>query len=106
MQHARDDQPVAPVIEMTAEIVQNMRCSPPPACGKLDMERAGAACEVVSLTRSRAFRVLRNHPDRPLDERGVAAALQSPKLPRRASQDVGNVLCCGLGELMIQGRLE
>jgi hypothetical protein len=104
VEHARDNQPRAPVIEISAQIVQNMRCSAPPACGKLDMEGSNATREVVSLTRPRAQRVLGNHLYRPLDERGVQPALQSAKLPRRTSQDVSNVLCCGLGELMIQGR--
>jgi len=105
VQHAGDDQPLAPVIEIPAEIVQNMRCGPSPACGTLDMERADPVRQLVSLTRPGAFRVLGNHPDRPLDERGVAPALQLPKLPGSGPQDVSNILCCSLGELMIQGRL-
>ena len=69
------------------------------------MKRPEADCKLISLTRPRTFRSLGDHPDRPVDKRAVPPALQSSKLPPRLSQDVDNVLCCGLSELMIQGCL-
>ena len=105
VEHANDDHAVAPIIEVPAEVVDNMRGRPTTARSELDMKGPEAACEVIPLTRPGTFRVLGDHPDRPVDKRAVPPALQSSKLPPRLSQDVNNVLCCGLGELMIQGCL-
>ncbi len=105
MKYASDDHSVAPIIEVPAEVVDNMRGRPTAARSELDMKGSEAACEVISLTRPGTFRVLGDHPDRSVDKRAVPPALQSSKLPPRLSQDVKNVLCCGLGELMVQGCL-
>jgi hypothetical protein len=105
MKHASDDHSIGPIIEVPAEVVDNMRGRPTAARGELDMKGPEALCEVIPLTRPRTFRVLGDHPDRPVDKRAVPPALQSSKLPPRLSQDVDNVLCCGLGELMVQGCL-
>jgi hypothetical protein len=66
------------------------------------MKGPDPACEVISLARARTLRFLGDHPDRPLDKLAVPPSLLSSKLPPSLSQDVGNVLCCGLGELMVQ----
>jgi len=105
MKHAGDDHTFAPVIEAPAEVVENMRGRPTTARSELDMKRPDAVCEVISLTRPRTFRVLGDHPDRSLGKLAVPPALQSSKLPPSFSQDLDNVLCCGLGELMGQGCL-
>jgi hypothetical protein len=105
VEHANDDYAIVPIIETPADIVKNMRCRPPTARSELGVEGSHTPCEVISLTRSRTFRVLGNHPDRPVDERAIPPALQSSKLAPRLTQDVNNVLCCGLGELMVQGGL-
>jgi hypothetical protein len=105
MEDANDDHAVVPIIEPPAEVVENMRSRPTTARSKLDMKRPDADCEVISLTRSRTFRVLGNHPDRSLDKLAVPPALQPSELPPSLAQDVNNVLCCGLGEPMFQGCL-
>ena len=105
VKHADDDYTVAPIIEAPAEVVDDMRGRPTAARSELDMKGPEAACKLISLTRPGTFRVLGDHPDRPVDKRAVPPALQSSKLPPRLSQDVDNVLCRGLGELMVQGRL-
>jgi hypothetical protein len=105
VEHANDDNAVAPIIEAPAQIVDNMRSGTTAARSEFDMKGPEAVGEVISLTRPRTFRALGDHPDRPVDKRAVPPALQSSKLPPRLSQDVNNVLCCGLGELMIQGCL-
>jgi hypothetical protein len=105
MEHANDDDAVAPVIEAPAEVVQNMRGRPATARSEFDMKGSDAVREVISITRPRTFRVLGDHPDRSLDKLAVPAALQSSILPPSLSQYVNNVLCCGLGELMVQGCL-
>jgi hypothetical protein len=105
VKHADDDYTVAPIIEAPAEVVDDMRGRPTAARSELDMKGPEAACKLISLTRPGTFRVLGDHPDRPVDKRAVPPALQSSKLPPRLSQDVDNVLCCGLSELMIQGCL-
>ena len=104
-EHANDDYAIASIIEVPAKVVDNMRGRPAVAHSELDMKGPDAACEVISSTRPRTFRVLGDHPDRPVDKRAIPPTLQSSKLPPRLSQDVNNVLCCGLGELMIQGSL-
>ncbi len=105
VEHANDDYTIAPIIEAPAEVVDNMRGRATAARGEFDVKGPEAACEVISLTRPRTFGVLGGHPDRPADKGAVPPALQSSKLPRRLSQDVDNVLCCGLGELKVQRRL-
>jgi hypothetical protein len=105
MEHTNDDYTVAAIIEVPAEVVDNMRGRPTAARGELDVKGPEAACEVISLTRPWTFGVLGDHPDRPVDKGAVPPALQSSKLPPRLSQDVDNVLGRGLGELMVQGRL-
>ncbi len=105
MEDANDDHPVVPVIETPSEVVENMRGCPTTTRSEFDMKGPDAVCEVISLTRPRTFRVLGNDPDRSLDKLAVPPALQSSKLPPSLSQDVDNVLCCGLGELMVQGCL-
>ena len=105
VEHPNDDYAVAPIIEVPAEVVDNVRGRPTAARRELDMKRPEADCKLISLTRPRTFRSLGDHPDRPVDKRAVPPALQSSKLPPRLSQDVDNVLCCGLGELMIQSCL-
>ena len=105
VEHANDDYTIAPIIEMPAEVVDNMRGRATAARSELNMKGPEAACEVISLTRPRTFGVLGGHPDRPVDKGAVPPALQSSKLPPRLSQDVDNVLCCGLGELKVQRRL-
>ena len=105
VEHPNDDYAVAPIIEVPAEVVDNVRGRPTAARSELDMKGPEAACEVISLTRPRTFRVLGGHPDRPVDKGAVPPALQSSKLPPRLSQDVANILCCGVGELMVQGCL-
>jgi hypothetical protein len=102
VEHANDDYAVAPIIEAPAEVVDNMRGRPTTARSELDMKGPETACKLIPLTRPRTFRVFGDHPYRPVDKRAVPPALQSSKLPSRLSQDVDNVLCCGLGELMIQ----
>ena len=105
VEHANDDYTIAPIIEAPAEVVDNMRGRATAARGEFDVKGPEAACEVISLTRPRTFGVLGGHPDRPADKGAVPPALQSSKLPPRLSQDVDNVLCCGLGELKVQRRL-
>lgn len=105
VEHANDDYSVAPIIEVPAEVVDNMRGRATATRSEFDMKRPEAACELISLTRPRTFRVLGDHPDRPVDKHAVPLALQSSKLPPRLSQDVNDILCCGLGELMVQGCL-
>ena len=105
VEHANDDNAVAPIIEAPAEVVDSMRGRATAARGEFDVKGPEAACEVISLTRPRTFGVLGGHPDRPADKGAVPPALQSSKLPPRLSQDVDNVLCRSLGELMVQGRL-
>src|SRR5437016_12657953 len=99
VEHANDDNAVAPIIEAPAEVVDNMRSGTTAARSELHMKGPETACEVISLTRPRTLGVLGGHPDRPVDKGAVPPALQSSKLPPRLSQDVNNVLYCGLGEL-------
>jgi hypothetical protein len=105
VEHANDDDAIVPIIEVPAEVVDNVRGRPTAARSELDMKGSEADCKVIPLTRPGTFRVLGAHPYRPVDKRAVPPALQSSKLPPHLSQDVNNVLCCGLGELMIQGWL-
>jgi hypothetical protein len=105
VEHANDDYAVAPIIELPAEVVDNMRGRPAPARREFDMKGSEAGREVISWTRPQTFGVLGDHPDRPVDKRAVSPALQPSKPPPRLSQDVNNVLRCGLGEVMVQGCL-
>jgi hypothetical protein len=102
VEQANDDNTVTPVIEVPAEVIDNMRSGTTAACSELHMKGSEAACEVISLTRPRTFWILGDHPDRPVDKRAVPPALQPSELPPRLSQDISYVLCCGLGELMVQ----
>jgi hypothetical protein len=102
MEHTNDDYTVAPIIEVPAEVVDNMRSGTTATRSELHMKGPEAACEVISLTRPRTFRVLGDHPDRPVDKRAVPPALQSSKLPPGLSQDVDKVLGCCLSELVVQ----
>jgi hypothetical protein len=105
VEHTSDDYAFAPVIEGSAEVVENMRGRPATARREFDMKGSDPACEVISLARARTLRFLGDNPDRPLDKLAVPPSLQSSKLPPSLSQDVDNVLCCGLGELMVQNCL-
>src|SRR5262245_14858229 len=100
VEHANDDNAVTPIIEAPAEVVDNMRGGTLAARGEFHMEGSEPACEVISLTRPRTFRILGDHPERPVDKRAVPPALQASELPPRLSQDIDNILCCGVGELM------
>jgi hypothetical protein len=82
-----------------------MRRRPATAHGELDMKGSDAFREVISVTRPRTFRFLGDHPDRSLDKLAVPPTLQSSIPPPSLSQDVDDVLCCGLGELIVQGCL-
>jgi hypothetical protein len=105
VEHTSDDYAFAPVIEGSAEVIENMRGRPATARREFDMKGSDPACEVISLARARTLRFLGDHPDRPLDKLAVPPSLQSSKLSPSLSQDVDNVLCCDLGELMIQNCL-
>src|SRR6266851_7542463 len=74
MKHASDDHSITPIIEVPAEVVDNMRGRPTAARGELDMKGPEALCEVIPLTRPRTFWVLGNHSDRPVDKRAVPPA--------------------------------
>jgi hypothetical protein len=105
VENASDECTFVPVIEGPVEVVENMRARPATARSELDMKGPDPACEVISLARARTLRFLGDHPGRPLDKLAVPPSLRSSKLPPSLSQDVDNVLCCGVGELMVQNGL-
>jgi hypothetical protein len=75
VEHANDDYTIAPIIEVPAEVVDNMRGRATAPRGEFDVKGPEAACEVISLTRPRTFGFLGCHLDRPVDKDAVPPAL-------------------------------
>jgi len=98
MQEPRDDNALAPVIEASPQVVDDMCGGAAAPGGDFDVKGPDPRREIFPLTRAGAIRLLGDHLDRSFDERRILLPLCWPELPRGLSQNIGDVGRSSLGQ--------